>query len=136
MSNFKDRFVRAVRANLNDVLDRVKDFEKKGGFEKIFDTIGDDDWDDSSARHETSGRQADPDATSGDKTIREYYANLEVPYGADMERVKQSYRRLMRSYHPDRYANDSDMEELATELSQELTQAYHAVKRWHDTGRY
>lgn len=135
MANFKDRFVRAVRANLNDVLDRVKDFEEKGGFDKIFDTIADGDWEElGTGSQTTDGQTASP--PSGDKTIREYYANLEVPFGADMDRVKQSYRRLMRRYHPDRYANDSDMEELATELSQELTQAYHAVKRWHETGRY
>jgi DnaJ-domain-containing protein 1 len=135
MSDFKDRFVRAVRANLNDVLDRVKDFEQKGGFDRIFDSVADGDWGELGADTDGSTGQA-PSTTSGDKTIREYYANLEVEYGADMETVKQSYRRLMRRYHPDRYANDSDMEELATELSQELTQAYHAVKRWHETGRY
>jgi DnaJ-domain-containing protein 1 len=135
MANFKDKFVRAVRANLNDVLDRVKDFEEKGGFDKLFDSIADGDWEKIGADPQDTGGQGSS-TISGDKTIREYYANLEVAYGADMDTVKESYRRLMRRYHPDRYANDSDMEELATELSQEITQAYHAVKSWHETGRY
>lgn len=135
MANFKDRFVRAVRANLNDVLDRVKDFEQRGGFETLFDSISEGDWEQIGGGQ--SGQRTNAGHTgSGEKTIREYYANLEVPYGADLETVKESYRRLMRRYHPDRYANDSDMEELATELSQEITQAYHAVKSWLESGRY
>ncbi len=134
MSNFKDRFVRAVRANLNDVLDRIKDFEEHGGFDKIFEGS----WDQLGSDTDGHGGQSGAHQTtrSGQKTIREYYANLEVPYGSDLETVKESYRRLMRRYHPDRYANDSDMEEIATELSQELTQAYHAVKSWLESGGY
>lgn len=133
MSDFKDRFVRAVRANLNDVLDRIKDFEEQGGFENIFDSISEGDWEEIGGR---TGQQRTHHSTSSEKTIREYYANLEVPYGSDLETVKESYRRLMRQYHPDRYASDDDMEALATELSQELTQAYHAVKSWLESGSY
>ena len=135
MANFKDRFVRAVRANLNDVLDRVKDFEQKGGFDKLFDSIAAGEWEEIGSEQAGEGSSGERN-TTGEKTIREYYANLEVPYGSDLETVKESYRRLMRRYHPDRYANDSDMEELATELSQEITQAYHAVKSWLESGRY
>lgn len=135
MANFKDRFVRAVRANLNDVLDRVKDFEEQGGFDKLFDNIASGEWEELGSDQADRGSGAGS-TSSGEKTIREYYANLEVPYGSDLETVKESYRRLMRRYHPDRYANDSDMEELATELSQEITQAYHAVKSWLESGRY
>ena len=52
-----------------------------------------------------------------------------------METVKKSYRRLMQKYHPDRYANDPEMEKLATELSQELSQAYKAIKAYHKHGK-
>ena len=68
--------------------------------------------------------------------VREYYANLECDYGADMDTVKESYRRLMRKYHPDKFANDPEMEALATNLSQELTRAYQAVESYWKTGRY
>lgn len=132
MSNFKDRFVRTLRANLNDVLDRVKEFEEEGGFEDLFDSISEGDWERvgrRSGREQIGGR-------SSEKSIREYYANLEVPYGSDLETVKESYRRLMRRYHPDKYAKDDEMEQLATELSQELTQAYHAIKKWLESGSY
>ncbi len=135
MANFKDRFVRAVRANLNDALDRIKTFEEEGGFENLFESVTEGSWEDLGGRGRKEREQIGG-RSSGDKTIREYYANLEVPYGADMDTVKESYRRLMRRYHPDRYAHDDDMEELATELSQEITQAYHAVKSWNENGGY
>src|SRR4051812_5564376 len=31
----------------------------------------------------------------------DYYAILEVPISASLEQIKQSYRRLVRLYHPD-----------------------------------
>lgn len=126
--SFKDRFQRVLRANLNQVLDRVSEFESEGGFRTIVDPLakelGFDDF-----VHE-------PVPKSGEKTIREYYANLEVPMDADLDTVKESYRRLMRKYHPDRHSADPEMEKLATELSQELTRAYQAVESYIKTGNY
>lgn len=136
MSNFKDRFVRAMRANLNDVLDRVKEFEDRGGFESLLDSIVDGEWEEASGRRPGGQSRRPPNVDSGDKTIRQYYANLEVPYGADLDTVKESYRRLMRRYHPDRYAHDDKMQKKATELSQELTQAYTAIRQYLKEGRY
>lgn len=133
MNAFKDRVVRAVRANLNDVLDRIREFEDAGGFETLFDfetdatRIGDE-------RFASNGEPVDP--RRREKSIREYYANLEVPYGSDLAKVKASYLRLMRQYHPDRHSNDEQMEALATELSQELSQAYSAIQSWLKNGGY
>jgi curved DNA-binding protein CbpA len=53
-----------------------------------------------------------------------------------MDTVKESYHRLMQKYHPDRFADDPEMQKKATELSQELTRAYEAVKRFKEKGRY
>ena len=33
--------------------------------------------------------------------LPDYYAMLEVPTSASLEQIKQSYRRLVRLYHPD-----------------------------------
>lgn len=141
MASIKDKFFRAVRANMNDLLDRVRDFEDDGGFQSIFEDLerelrDEQGRDGSTGGRRTSSSSASSAAKSSDqKTIRDYYANLEVPYGADMKTVKKSYRRLMQKYHPDRYANDPEMEELATELSQELSQAYKAVQAYNEHGR-
>ncbi len=124
----KDRLFRKMRANLNDIVDRVNQFEEQGGFRRIVEPIAEDlGW-------EEIGAPAP--RRKGEKTIRDYYANLEVPYGSDLETVKESYRRLMRKYHPDKHAHDADAEALATQLTQELTLAYQAIESYLQTGRY
>lgn len=115
-----------MRANLNDLLDLVSDFEEQGGFRRIVDPLVE----------ELGFEPPEPPAQKGEKSIREYYANLEVPYGSDLETVKESYRRLMRKYHPDKHSSSPEMEAIATELTQEITRAYRAVESYLATGRY
>ncbi len=62
------------------------------------------------------------------REVRQYYANLELPFGASFDDVKQSYRRLMRVYHPDKHQDDPARRQLATKLSQKLTKAYNELK--------
>lgn len=131
MNSLKDRVVRTVRANLNEVLDRIRDFEDQGGIDGLFNRDQERLGDGRSDSHTEA-----PQSGFREKTIRDYYANLEVPYGSDLKTVKASYVRLMRRYHPDRHSNDPEMEAMATELSQELSQAYSAVRAWLKNGRY
>lgn len=123
-----DKFVRNVRAGLNELLDRLKEAEAGGtdGFEHI-------------------GHDHDPNAGAGaytppkpesEKTLRDYYANLELEYGASMDEVKVAYREMMRRYHPDKYSSDPKMAELSTQISQELTRAYRAIEAYWETGGY
>jgi DnaJ-domain-containing protein 1 len=64
-----------------------------------------------------------------EKRLRELYAQLEVPYGADFEEVKKSFRRLMRKYHPDLHAGNPEKHKVATQLTMTLTQAYNELER-------
>ena len=105
----------AARRNLNAVLDAVDDFEKRGGISQVLEES-----------RRMSGRTLLGAPYDG-KSMRQYYANLEVDMDADQATVKRSYRRLMRRYHPDRHSGDPEREKLATEISQELTRAYDAV---------
>lgn len=127
VDDIKDKFVRTMRANLNGLLDRIREIDDYGGIKSILERGFDEGF-------ESIGQPANKGA--GEKTIRDYYANLEVEYGADLDTVKASYRNLMRKYHPDRYTNDPDMERMATGLAQELTRAYQAVESYIKTGRY
>src|SRR5690606_9596398 len=43
--------------------------------------------------------------------ITDYYQVLEVDEGASAEEVKKAYRRLARTYHPDRNPDDPEAEE-------------------------
>ena len=55
-----------------------------------------------------------------DPELRRYYANLELPEGASLAEVKAAYRRLVRTYHPDRHAGDP----AAARITMELRTAY------------
>lgn len=130
--DLKERLKRAARANLNNVLDAIKEVEERGGLGKIFE-------DGFPEGFEQIGQATDqvqaPKAAS-DKTLRDYYANLEVEYGADMDTVKAAYRNLMRKYHPDKFAHDENMQQLSTQLSQEITRAYQAIESYWKHGKY
>lgn len=133
MSQFKDRLFRSVRANLNHLLDQVKDFEDRGGIKSVFDgdATSAEGWED-------IGNAEKPRATGppSNKTLEHYYANLEVPFGSDLPTVRAAYRKLMHSYHPDKFASDPDMEAKATQLSQELAHAYQCIESYLKTGRF
>ncbi|HUZ17900.1 MAG TPA: J domain-containing protein [Spirochaetia bacterium] len=67
--------------------------------------------------------------------IRRDYGNLEVPVGADLTQVRKAYHRLIRQYHPDRFANNPSKLKEATEISQRINQSYQRIKRFRETGR-
>ena len=64
-----------------------------------------------------------------DPMVVQYYARLELTYGAPWEDVKASYRRLMRKYHPDLHGHSPEKLKAATEVSQALTQAYNELDK-------
>ncbi len=65
-----------------------------------------------------------------DETIAGYYANLEIPYGADLETVKKAYRKLMKQYHPDKFSGDPEKQKIATEITKRLNEAYQALEKY------
>lgn len=64
-----------------------------------------------------------------DPMVVQYYARLELTYGAPWDEVKISYRRLMRRYHPDMHAHSPEKLKAATEVAQALTQAYNELDK-------
>jgi DnaJ-domain-containing protein 1 len=65
----------------------------------------------------------------GETPIERYYKILEIPYGSDLSTVKKAYKSLMLKYHPDRY-QDPKSYQIATELSQSISQAYKELERY------
>ena len=63
-----------------------------------------------------------------DPVLAEYYANLELPYGSDLETVRAAWRRMMKQYHPDRHARDEQKRRTADELTARLTRAYRELE--------
>jgi len=63
--------------------------------------------------------------------LAQYYASLEIPYGADLKEAKAAWRKMMKKYHPDLYSNDPERYKTATILTQELTRAYKEIEKAH-----
>ena len=76
-----------------------------------------------------SSPETQPPESPQDLLLAGYYANLDLPYGADADAVKVAWRVLMKKYHPDRHAQDDDKRELANELCAELTRAYRELEQ-------
>ena len=66
--------------------------------------------------------------SDADPVLAEYYANLELPYGSDLETVRAAWRRMMKQYHPDRHARDEEKRRTADELTARLTRAYRGLE--------
>lgn len=76
-----------------------------------------------------STRKADPDPPRGpsvDRSAAECYAELEVPYGADLQVVRAAWRRLVREHHPDLQHTHR---ELGLERIQRVNRAYGELSR-------
>lgn len=64
-----------------------------------------------------------------DPVLARYYANLELPYGANLVTVRQAWKNLLRKYHPDLHSHDPDKRRVATELTQGLNRAYEELEK-------
>lgn len=68
-----------------------------------------------------------------DPTLAGFYANLELPYGADRAAVRAARRRLLSLYHPDRFQNDPAKARLANDLVQQLNHAHDELLKHLDS---
>ena len=66
--------------------------------------------------------------------MRDPYSILGVKRDATDDEVKNAYRALVRKYHPDNYADDNPLKDLATEKMQEINEAYDEIQRLRQSG--
>lgn len=66
------------------------------------------------------------------REIREAYATLELPLGADRAEARAAYRRLLGIHHPDRHAHHDDdaRERDAHERTMAIRTAWERLDRW------
>ncbi|PSO85299.1 MAG: J domain-containing protein [Cyanobacteria bacterium QS_3_48_167] len=60
--------------------------------------------------------------------ISQYYKTLELDNGASPEEVKQAYKDLALVWHPDRFPNNSRLQQKAQEKLKEINKAYEQLK--------
>ncbi|MBI3092370.1 MAG: J domain-containing protein [Candidatus Tectomicrobia bacterium] len=66
-----------------------------------------------------------------DRHLAQCYANLELPYGADLETARRRWKAMLKKYHPDLHAADPERQRIATQITQEITAAYRAIEQAH-----
>lgn len=76
-----------------------------------------------------AGVRGDPPSDPASDRKR-WYRDLELEPGADATEVRKAYRRLLKKYHPDRFANDPEKLKAATEVTRKLTEAYNGLLRY------
>lgn len=64
------------------------------------------------------------------REVREAYAALELPLGADRAAIEASFRLLTQRYHPDRHAQAPNLQHAATELTIRIREARDLLLAW------
>jgi DnaJ-domain-containing protein 1 len=103
--------------DLTDAWEELDDYMRTGTTR----TVG-------SGRQGTSSRERRPP----DPGLRQDYANLEVAFGADIETVRRSYKRLMMKYHPDKHSGDPEKQRIALEITKKINESFERIRRRHD----
>jgi hypothetical protein len=65
-------------------------------------------------------------------SLRSDYANLEVPFGAGIETVRRSYKRLVLRYHPDRHASHPEKLRVATEITKKINESFERIRSFQE----
>ncbi|MCK4540805.1 MAG: J domain-containing protein [Spirochaetales bacterium] len=110
--------------DMKDAWDELNDFLKGGnGSSTTSHASG-------TGRDRTYKRQGPPPP----EALRKDYENLEVPFGSPLKEIKTSHRKLLRKFHPDRFANDPERLHAATELSKKINQSYQRIRTYFEKG--
>ena len=119
MATFIERMRERARTGLNEVQDRITEFDQRGGIDHWTSSLGERLRDYEERLTQAQSRLL-PDYQAD---LSRWYARLELDRGATVADVRSAYQSLMRRYHPDRYSGDDALEKMATRLSQELSVA-------------
>jgi DnaJ-domain-containing protein 1 len=75
----------------------------------------------------SGGRHARPEPPV-DESLRKDFANLEVPFGSDIDTVRKSYKALVLRYHPDKFAGDPEKQRVALEITKKINQSFERIR--------
>ena len=110
---------------------RPADPDLAAAWDELNDYLGEDA---SGGRRERSARGGARSRGSPPESLRADYANLEVPFGADGETVRRSYKRLVLRYHPDRHGGDPEKLRVATEITKKVNESFERIRTFQEPG--
>ena len=90
---------------------------------------------DSAARSEARSRESSRTRSAPrppNESLRQDYANLEVPFGASIETVRQSYKNLILKYHPDKHAGNPEEQRVALEITKKINASFERIRAHHE----
>jgi len=111
----------AAYDELDDYLNYGKTSEKKEREYKWKDTS----YNNSQTDSRRTGKNSPP------KELRADFDCLEVPFGADIETCRTSYKKLLKIHHPDHHAGHEGNYRKATERSAKINAAWDRIEKWH-----
>jgi DnaJ-domain-containing protein 1 len=106
--------------DLDDAWQELDEFMRTGSNERVH-ARGTD-----SAR--ARGGHTSPPPRQPEEALRKDYANLEVPFGADIDTVRRSYKSLMMKYHPDKHAGDPQKQKIALEITKKVNESFERIR--------
>jgi tetratricopeptide (TPR) repeat protein len=66
--------------------------------------------------------------------ISEFYRQLDLEPGADLVLIRQSYRQLVKVWHPDRFGNDEKLQAVANDKLKKINFAYESLITFIQSG--
>jgi DnaJ-domain-containing protein 1 len=79
---------------------------------------------------ETGKKRENTDRMRGprDEDLRQDYANLEVPFGSDVEDIMKAYKILILRHHPDKHSQDPEKQRIATEKTKKINESFERIR--------
>ncbi len=106
---------------------RWQDPDLRAAWEELEDYLGTGTGGPSAGERAGSQRARRPEPPV-DESLRQDFQNLEVPFGADIETVRKSYKSLMLKYHPDKFASDPEKQRVALEITKKINESFDRIR--------
>lgn len=111
-------------------LDRIREdlFGKDGASDEELDRLYREEFGDLGTGR-GGGRRKKAPGRGKTAALAKHYRTLELKPGASYEEVRTQYKKLMKKYHPDRFAHDPKKQAAATKKSQALGESFDVLER-------
>ncbi|MBN2739059.1 MAG: DnaJ domain-containing protein [Spirochaetales bacterium] len=133
LSNLVKSFFADDEESLKTKYRSTLDPDEQDAWDELNDFLNDDNEEPRQKQYQEYKEHSYTKAQHSEKdALRQDYKTLECDFGASFDEVKKSYKRLLRQYHPDKYANQPDKLKFATEITTKLNQAFQKIEKFEE----